>query len=91
MSGKHFTPKTGCLSYWAKELLTVAYWWDCGLHSQAPEWVRKHPLWPPNNDRFHKPTAGTASPGHERLWENIVTDFGIDINAKMPPCHETDI
>lgn len=78
----------GKLPAWAGELVIIAYWWHQGLRHQAPEWVTKHPLWPPNNDRFHKGTAGTASPGVERMWENLTTDLGLNVHSKVPPRHE---
>lgn len=61
------------------ELLQVAYWWGYGLHHKAPAWVRKHPMWPPNNDQFDKATAHTASPGRERLWQAIAAEFELEL------------
>lgn len=62
-----------------RELLTVAYWWEYGLMKDAPAWVLRHPMWPPNNDQFDKATAHTAAPGRERLWQAIAVEFGLEL------------
>lgn len=69
-----------------KELLELLYWFTSGLRTNVPEHVRKHPMWPENNDAFHLETTrghlATAAPGRDRLWEAIEVEFGLDLRGK---------
>lgn len=59
------------------DLLTVLYWWHTHPRGKEPKWVREHPLWPANNESFHKGTVRTAAPGYERLWDAVAAEFKI--------------
>lgn len=69
-----------------RELLTVLYWFTAGLPAKVPPEVKAHPLWPENNDVFHKESTrghlGTSYPGRDRLWEAIEQEFGLDLRGK---------
>lgn len=69
------------------ELLTVLYWFTAGLPAKVPPEVSAHPLWPANNDIFHKDSTkghlATACPGRDRLWEAIEQEFGLDLRGKI--------
>lgn len=78
--------------YTDRELLIVAFWWHAGLHSQAPDWVLRHPMWPKNNDGPHPKgthweTARltTPFPARDRLWEAIAKEYGIDLKYCEKP------
>lgn len=77
------------MSVYGKELLILWYWASAGLPGAAPAWVKEHPMYPANNDRFHeKSTKGrfaTAVPGRDRLWEAIAVEFQLEVDSAKSP------
>lgn len=64
----------------AHELLTIAYWWHRGgAPNLTPDWVKRHPMWPDNNDSQDPRLPRTSRwAGKERLWEAIRKEYGLE-------------